>query len=181
MHIDRQNKGGGGVAIFVDKTLNFRVIDNMSAVVHNVLECISIEIYKEKKRNVIISCIYRAPGSSIELFSDWMEEMFSKLSHKTNFICGDFNIDFLNPNKHKMTNDFINTIYSMNLYPKITRPTRITSHCATLIDNILTNDILNNTISGLLVSDISDHLQVFTVYDSTTTSIFTILKVDYVE
>ncbi len=93
-----------------------------------------------------------------------MEEVFSKISHKTILICGDFNIDLLNPNK--VNDDFINTIYSMNLYPKITRPTRITSHCATLIDNIFTNDIINSTISGLLVSDISDHLPVFMVYDS---------------
>lgn len=34
---------------------------------------------------------------NIELFKDWMEEMFSKITHKTLFICGDFNIDLLNP------------------------------------------------------------------------------------
>ncbi len=49
----------------------------------------------------------------------------------------------------------------MNLYPKITRPTWITSRCATLTDSIFTNDILHNT--G--ISDISDYLLVFTVYD----------------
>ena len=65
-----------------------------------------------------------------------------------------------------MTDDFINTVYSMSLYPKISRPSRITSHCANLIDNIFTNDIVHNTISGLLISDISDHLPVFIVYDN---------------
>lgn len=34
-----------------------------------------------------------------------------------------------------------------------------------LIDNILTNDIENNIVSGLLINDISDHLPVFTIYD----------------
>ena len=150
----------------MEKNLNFRVIEDMSTVVNNILECITIEMCKENKKNVIISCIYRTPGSSVELFTDWMEEVFTKISHKTIFICGDFNIDLLNPNKHKMTDDFINTLYSMNLYPKITRPTRITSHCATLIDNIFINDIINSTISGLLVNDISDHLPVFMVYDN---------------
>lgn len=65
-----------------------------------------------------------------------------------------------------MTDEFINTMYSMSLYPKISRPSRITSHCATLIDNIFTNDIENNTMSGLLINNISDHLTVFTVYNS---------------
>ena len=92
--------------------------------------------------------------------------MFSKTNQKVIFIYGDFNIDLLNPNKHKMTDEFINTIYSMSLYPKITRPSRITTHCATVIDNIFTIEIENNTVSGLLINDISDHLPVFTVYGS---------------
>ncbi len=64
-----------------------------------------------------------------------------------------------------MTNDFIDTMCSMSLYPKITRPSRITSHGATLIDKIFTNDTENSTVSRLLINDISDHLPVFTVYD----------------
>lgn len=100
------------------------------------------------------------------MFKVWMEEMYSKTSQKVMFICGDFNIDLLNPNKHKMTEEFINTIYSMSLYPKITIPSRITSHCATLIDNIFTNVLEGDTVSGSLVNDISDHLPVFIIYDS---------------
>lgn len=146
-YIYRQNKGGGGVAMYVDKALKFKVLHSMTTVVDKILECITVEICKEKKKNLNISCIYRAPGSNIEVFKDWMEELFSKKSHKTIFICEDFNIDLLNPNKYKMTDEFINTMYSTGLYPKITRPSRITSHCATLIDNIFTNDIENNTVS----------------------------------
>lgn len=89
-----------------------------------------------------------------------------KTRQKVMFICGDFNIDLLNPNNHKMTEDFINTVFSLGLYPQITRPSRITSHSATLIDNIFTNIIQNNTVSGLLIHDISDHLPIFTVYDN---------------
>ena len=164
--VNRKNKSGGGVAMYVDNNLNYIVVENMTTVIDNLLECITIEICEEKNKNVIISCIYRAPGSSTEAFKDWIGEMFSKTNQKVVFICGDFNIDLLNPNKHKMTDEFINTMYSMSLYPKITRPSRITSHCATLIDNIFTNDIENNTMSGLLINDISDHLPVFTVYNS---------------
>lgn len=63
-----------------------------------------------------------------------MEEKFTKTNQKVMFICGDFNTDFLNPNKHNMTEDFINTVYSLGFFPKIT--SRITSHCVTLIDHI---------------------------------------------
>jgi hypothetical protein len=46
-------------------------------------------------------------------------------------------------------------------FPIITLPTRITSHTATLIDNIFTNHPDNYSFSGLLLSDISDHLPIF--------------------
>ena len=44
--------------------------------------------------------------------------------------------------------------------PLITKPTRITSHTATLIDHIYTNTV-NRLISGVLPVDISDHLPIF--------------------
>ena len=45
----------------------------------------------------------------------------------------------------------------------ITRPTRITSNTATLIDNIFTNNLNNFSVSGLTFWDISDHLLIFTL------------------
>lgn len=72
------------------------------------------------------------------------------------FIFGEFSIDLLNPNNHKATED----LYILGLYPKITRQSRNTSHCTTLIDIIFTNVTENNATSGLLINDISDHLPV---------------------
>jgi len=45
--------------------------------------------------------------------------------------------------------------------PQINRPTRYCDHSATLIDNILTNQPQANLLSGIIISDISDHLPVF--------------------
>ncbi len=47
-YINRKNKSGGGVAIYVDKDLNYRVVGNMSTAVDNLFECITIEICREK-------------------------------------------------------------------------------------------------------------------------------------
>uniref|UniRef100_A0A8C6WF21 Reverse transcriptase domain-containing protein n=1 Tax=Neogobius melanostomus TaxID=47308 RepID=A0A8C6WF21_9GOBI len=55
-------------------------------------------------------------------------------------------------------------MYSLSLFPLITRPTRINAHGATLIDNIFTN-VLNNMTSGILINDISDHLPVLAQFD----------------
>ena len=64
-YVNRRNKIGGGVAVYVNKNLNYKVIESMTTVIDNLLECITIEICKEKNKNVIISCVYRAPGSIV--------------------------------------------------------------------------------------------------------------------
>ena len=74
---------------------------------------------------------------------------------------GDFNLNLLNCHNHKLTNEFLDTLYSNMFFPLITRPTRITSYNATLIDNIFTNDLDNCSFSGLFFTDISDHLPIF--------------------
>lgn len=56
----------------------------------------------------------------------------------------------------------------MSLYPLITRPTRITTHSATLIDNIFTNGIDEKITSGIIINDTSDHLPVFAAIQSYT-------------
>lgn len=45
----------------------------------------------------------------------------------------------------------------------IPKPTRITSHSATLIDNLFSNDPDNHKFSGILWFDISDHLPIFQI------------------
>ena len=52
-------------------------------------------------------------------------------------------------------------MYSNMFFLLITQPTRITSNSATLIDNIFTNNLDTYSFSGLLFTDISDHLPIF--------------------
>lgn len=76
------------------------------------------------------------------------------------FVGDNFEVNLINPNKQD-TEDFINTVYSLSLIPKITRTTRTAVHSATLLDNVFTNDLENKLESGLLINDISDHLPAF--------------------
>ena len=72
---------------------------------------------------------------------------------------GDFNIDLLKVNIHAKTNEFVNDVISQGFLPKITRPTRITPHSATLIDHIYSND--NRPTSGIIITDVADHFGTF--------------------
>jgi hypothetical protein len=57
---------------------------------------------------------------------------------------------------------FTEQLFTSSYYPLITKPTRITAHTATLIDNIFTNNIENidSSLNGIIFSDISDHLPI---------------------
>ena len=61
-------------------------------------------------------------------------------------------------------------LHSNMFFPMITRPTRITSHTATLLDNIFANKCFDHSRSGLLITDISDHLPVFLIYSNNDSS-----------
>ena len=95
--------------------------------------------------------------------SNYLIKVLENLSkeQKSVFLLGDFNIDLLNYNVHNPTNEFLDSLASNSFLPYILQPTRITSHSKTLIDNIFTNVILPDSISGNLTATISDHLPQF--------------------
>ena len=77
---------------------------------------------------------------------------------KNVFLLGDFNVDLLKYDKHAGTNEFIDSLSSYMYLPYILHPTRVTSHSQTIIDNIFSDYVSNEAVSGNLTSTISDHL-----------------------
>ena len=71
----------------------------------------------------------------------------------------DHNFNLLKTQLHKDTQDFLDLNLENNLYPCITRPTRITKTTATLIDNIFASHQLHTSFDSCVVlHDISDHM-----------------------
>ena len=79
----------------------------------------------------------------------------------TGNICGDFNIDLMKYETYNGTKRCLDFMYGLGLHPLIDRPSRITTHSCTLIDNICTKQINYSIRSGLLINDITDHLPIF--------------------
>ena len=79
----------------------------------------------------------------------------------TMYVCGYFNIEILKNSTHNIARIFLDYMYSFELYQLITKLSKITDATATLIDNIYTNELQFQVNSGLLITDISDHLSVF--------------------
>jgi hypothetical protein len=164
-NLNRSSKKGGGVMIYVSKLLKCKKVINMSQEVNDIYECITIEIESTTSRNVIVTCMYRAPGSNIDNFILHLEELLKKVQcNKSFFLVGDLNINLINYTKHNGTRNFIDTIYSYCVLPLINKPTRINTESCTLIDNIFTNNVKHFN-SGILINDLSDHLPIFTILE----------------
>ena len=103
------------------------------------------------------------------LSCELLELFFSKLQSEKKYvyITGDFNVNTLTqPSCNLATQEFKN-IFSPNFYsPLIQKPTRITEHSATLIDNIYCNvpELSFNSAAGILKVSISDHYAIFCIF-----------------
>lgn len=161
----RKAKDGGDVGVYVTEYLQYKVREDLSYYIEDIYESIFIELQQEEK-HIIIGVIYRPPNNNNKEFEEYLDKTLTRITqeNKSTYIMGDFNIDLLKIDKNKFTDNFINQLLSSAFYPLISKPTRMTNKTATLIDNIFTNRINEDRISGILFSDISDHLPIFTIY-----------------
>ena len=99
-----------------------------------------------------------------ERISDILDIVYKE--HKIFYCIGDLNIDFFfKCDAHKPTSAILDTIYTYNAFPLITKPTRVTETTATRIDHILTNyiNIASEHAQGILCTDILDHYAIFNI------------------
>ena len=74
---------------------------------------------------------------------------------------GDFNINLLNVATHQKTYDFIDNVIAQGFIPYITKPTRITSTTATLIDHLYSKHTHTEYDSRIIITDMTDHFGIF--------------------
>ena len=96
---------------------------------------------------------------------NYLNKLLENISkgQKSIFLLGDFNVNLLNYNEHNQTNELLDSLASNSFIPLILQPTRITSHSNTLIDNIFSNVIDPDIISGNFTVTISGHLPQFSI------------------
>jgi len=95
------------------------------------------------------------------IYADLLEKINSE--KKQIILMGDFNIDLLNAETCPYSDAFLHNNLENCVKPFITRPTCVTSHSKTLIDNIFSNFITNDYSAGNLICTISDHLPQFLI------------------
>ena len=128
-----------------------------------VIETLFVEINIPNGKNIIVGTVYRPPNYNTRDFLEKFNEILAKITRndKYCYLGGDYNIDLFHYSDHAPTQEFVDSLFSHMFIPLINRPTRITAHSATLIDNIFTNNVRCKHFNGIVINDISDHLPVF--------------------
>ena len=161
----RKESKGGGVGIYIKTNLNFKTRDDLSLFEEKLFESIFIEVSTQGKP-IVVGEIYRSPFSSKTLSIQKYEHIFALLSkeNKDIIIGTDQNIDLLDRTNRYGTH-LINSAYASGIIPTISKPTRITSNSASLIDNIYVScPKARDFKAGILSYDLSDHLPVFAIF-----------------
>ena len=159
---------GGGVGIYIHNELNFTIDTASTIFFDRVFESLVIEISNNKIKKTKIATIYR-PGTaqpnltateeinqSLELLSN----LLNNLGDTPSYICGDLNLDALNYSINPHVTNFVDLLFSQGFIQTIIKPTRCTSHSATLIDYCITNVISHSYNSSILISKVSDHFPI---------------------
>ena len=82
---------------------------------------------------------------------------------KSIFLLGDFYVNFLNYIEHNQINEFEDSLVSTSFILLLLQPTKKTSHSNSLLDNIFSNVIDPDLISGNLTATIYNQLPQFAI------------------
>ena len=156
----------GCTLLYVANHFSYKPPLDLNIYKSNELESTFIEVLNPKKSNIIIGCIYKYPSMDLNDFNtNYLNNLLDKVSkeQKSVFLFDDFNVNLLNYNDRNPTNEFLDSLASTSFASYILQPTRRTFHSKTPIDNIFSNIISPEAISGNLIAIISDHLSQFMI------------------
>ena len=159
----RSNLNGGGVALYIKKTIHYALRYDLSHMDEGIFESLFIDVQLGKDK-ITCSTIYRSPKqdkfSNIQ-FQVQLNNVLNTINASKNkaYIMGDLNYDLLQ-DSHTFTDNFVDTMYDHSFYPIINKPTRITQNSSTCIDHIWTNIHDKIIKSAIITHKIADHLPV---------------------
>ena len=69
----RSEKKEGDVTLYIHDSLKVKQLVSSSIEINGILESITVELQIEKGKNIVVSCIYRTPGSNITTFTEYLD------------------------------------------------------------------------------------------------------------
>lgn len=157
---NRVSGRGGGVAMLVANH-DFEIIEDFT------LATDDYEVLCVKHNLYIFSVVYRPPSGNVAKFFTFLDRLlcYANECKYYLFLGGDLNINLLEETPN--TAELLLLLTANSFSNVITHPTRITSFTSTLIDLFITNYEKEKVKAGVIASDISDHLPIFMLVNTT--------------
>ena len=163
----------GGLIIYLKREYTHNVRDLHKS--SDILEGLFIDVFHENtNKKITIGNIYRPPKNNnsnptIENFIQQINPIISNLSKENShaIFTGDFNINLLEMNTRIMYQAYFDQFVTNGFYPKIVQPCRFTKKTGSVIDHTFCklSENTSKSHSGILISNMSDHLPHFTCLD----------------
>ena len=159
----------GGLLIYVKNHYEISKIEILSNKI--AYEGIAINLKMNNKQLTILN-LYRPPCNANRLFEDFIHDFIPYISNHVSkngelIVAGDFNINLLKIINDNSASSFFDHMINLHLLPNITFPSRFNNNSCSLIDQIFTKFTPSSqqSCSGILFSDLSDHCPIFTALD----------------
>ena len=156
----KDNSSRGGISLCIKEGNDFIERKDLNIFIPTIFESLFITL---KPSNLTVGVIYRTPDSNRNEFLIKYNETLESLRQSNHpfLLLGDYNLNLLNYSREASVTDFVNTTFEHGCIPVISKPTRVGPNSATCIDNIIASKLIDDSFSGILVEDVSDHFPVF--------------------
>ena len=105
--------------IYIDQNVKYKTREDLKLYKSKKIESTFLEIIENNQKNVIVVCIYKHPGATIQEFANgFICPLLEKLltEKKEVILMGDYNINILNSDADNQTSDFLDTMYSNSFF-----------------------------------------------------------------
>ena len=150
--VRKNRKLGGGVALYIKKSLKFELHSEINNLKLETLELIGIKLQTEKNTKTSIAVVYKPPNSNINSTLRDLEKVLKATTNEQFILAGDMNID--TSNNSNTTKRYLEKIMEHNMYQKTVAFTRVTAKTKSILDHVITNiNDLKTIVSHYCVAD----------------------------
>ena len=82
----REHKAGGGVGIFIQPHLKFKLITDLQSSDNTLYESVLVEIIQPHRKNIIVGCFYRPPGASVTEFNNSLAASYQLSAFRISYL-----------------------------------------------------------------------------------------------
>ena len=137
LRVRKNRKLGGGVALYVKKSIKFELHSELNNLSMETLEIIGIKVITEKNKKISIAAVYKPPNGNINSTLRDLEKVFKTIGDEKLILAGDMNID--TSNTSNATKRYLEKLMEHNLFQKTGAFTRITAKTKSTLDHVVTN------------------------------------------